>query len=222
MAAGNDALRKENGMNIRDKMAEHNIKLLRNNPYPGRGLILGRIGNDFLVQVYWIMGRSENSRNRVFTRDENGRVFTEAADSTKVKDPSLILYNVMKEKRGVFVASNGHQTDAFSESLGAMSIEGELASYTYEPDAPNFTPRITGVWHLSSRVANISILRKSIWGEACDRCHYRYDHIEPGFGFGITTYSGEGDPLPSFLGDPILFPLTPGICELTDMYWNAL
>src|SRR3989344_9010106 len=126
--------------------AETNLFALSRNPYPGRGIITGLDETgEYLVQVYWIMGRSENSRNRVFGCDDGGRLFTEPVDPSKVKDPKLIIYNAMRESAEYYVVSNGDQTDTVIDSTYA-DFSGALMELEYEPDAPNFTPRISGLW----------------------------------------------------------------------------
>lgn len=205
------------------QIAESNLEKLSKNPYPGRGLVLGRAETGERVQVYWIMGRSPNSQNRVLSA-KGSKVFTEAADPAKIIDPSLIIYNAMDEWNGHFVVSNGDQTDTviLRSSLG-LSLNNALFDCVYEPDAPNFTPRITGICHLRSHHSfEISVLRKSIWNQECDRCLYRYQDIIPGFGRCVTTYLGDGNPLPSFHGEPILMPLEGDIRMIRDRFWNAL
>ena len=207
-------------------LADANLFKLSGNPYPGRGIVVGLDETgEYLVQVYWIMGRSPNSQNRVFGR-EGDRLFTEAADPREVKDPSLIIYNAMREYRdsmglSLAIVSNGHQTDAVAK-------EGMIAlhKYVYEPDAPNFTPRITGCsfWRRSGGIsgAELSVLRKSPWDDYCDRCSYEYDELHLGYGYCITTYSGDGNPLPSFQGEPYLLPLVGGCNFIRETFWTTL
>lgn len=200
-----------------------NLVKLSRNRYPGRGIVVGL--NDtgqYLVQAYWIMGRSENSRNRVFEKDDNtGRVFTVAADPAKIKDPSLIIYNAMLERKGCFAVSNGHQTDTIVDA--DKSFFAAMQAWKYEPDAPNHTPRISAVCHLKNRiVAEMAILRKSPWSDACDRHLYSFEELGKGLGFCITTYSEDGDPLPAFRGEPYLLPLEGNIEVITGTLWSAL
>jgi IMP cyclohydrolase len=211
--------------------AQANLLALGQNPYPGRGIVAGLDETgQYLVQVYWIMGRSENSRNRVFKADnETGRLFTEAADPSKVKDPSLIIYNAMRERGDWYntlhyVVSNGDQTDTVVESMGPLSLYEVLAGRRYEPDAPNFTQRITAVHSLWKErpFLQMSILRRSMLGEACDGVLFVYDQLHPGYGYCITTYSGDGDPLPPFYGDPIVMPLVGGMQDIAWTYWDSL
>lgn len=199
---------------------------LRANSYPGRGFVIG-LSQDgtHLIQAYWIMGRGENSRNRVFVTDKAGRVSTEAADPSKVKDPSLIIYDAMLETGGDYVVSNGRQTnDVLNASLMAESLENGLSGHIYEPDTPNFTPRITGLCSTIPRVpiVEIAILRKSLWGDSCERAFYSYSELGAGYGYCVTTYMGDGDPLPSFQGDPYLLPLKGSIDDVLELYWGTL
>ena len=191
--------------------AKSNLAGLARNSYPGRGIIVGldETGEN-LVQVYWIMGRSENSRNRVFSQvAEAGRLFTEAADPSEIRDPSLIIYDAMVEALMWCVVSNGHQTiDVAMKLAGGKTAQGILHEWDYEPDNPNFTPRISAVsyWWSKKPRTWMSILRKSRWGKECERNLYE-PAMYPGYGHCITTYSGDGDPLPPFEGDPLLMPL---------------
>jgi IMP cyclohydrolase len=211
-----------------------NLVALNANPYPGRGLVVGLDDTgDNLVQVYWIMGRSPNSRNRVFSADlETGRVFTEAADPSRVKDPSLIIYNAMAEtaQPKQYVVSNGHQTDTITQSLrGVFNVDvpgstlfDALSLHRFEPDGPNWTPRISAVssWH-PYRV-QIVVLRRSPWSFACDRSLHSYEDLGAGYGYCVTTYDGDGDPLPSFSGMPYLLPLEGDIDRVAEMFWDFL
>ncbi len=211
-------------------LAEKNLTALRKNIYPGRGLIAGidRLGKN-LVQVYWIMGRSQNSRNRVFVADsDKGRVSTEAADPAKVEDPGLIIYNAMMERKEhgwIYIVSNGKQTNtAINLTENEASLQRALSGWIYEPDAPNFTPRITAACRIipGAYFIELSLLRKSDWNAACDRFYYRYEHVENGLGFCLTTYLGDGNPLPAFSGEPLLMPLYSDINEVLDTYWLSL
>ncbi len=212
-------------------LAQANFSALSQNPYPGRGIVAGLDETgQYLVQVYWIMGRSENSRNRVFKADgETGRLFTEAADPAKVKDPSLIIYNAMRERGDWyntldFVVSNGDQTDTVTNSVGPLYLSRVLDGRMYEPDEPNFTQRITAVHSLWKEKPQLqmSILRRSMFGAARDRIEFVYDYLYPGFGHCITTYVGDGNPLPPFRGDPLVMPLTGGREDIARTYWDSL
>lgn len=205
---------------------------LQQNAYPGRGIVVGlnETGHS-LIQIYWIMGRSENSRNRVFEL-HGGRVFTAAADPSKIKDPSLIIYNAMVEFGESYVVSNGAQTDTVVERLRKddpdMGLYLALEGVGYEPDAPNYTPRITAACGWSGDpddrfyFAEMSVLRKSLCTDDCDHSFYELGSFGLGFGNCITTYSGDGNPLPSFRGEPFLVPLAGDIEAIADAYWSAL
>lgn len=195
------------------------------NPYPGRGLVIGRsTGNEWLI-LYWIMGRSAQSRNRRFVA-EGGVLRTEPVDASLVKDPSLIIYEAMLELPGLHLVSNGDQTRTAYQALKAGgTFEGALATREREPDAPNFTPRISGLLDLTRDPGAIalSILRAGrLDPRETDRHAYRPAPPPPGFGFGLTTYTGDGDPLPSFSGDPLLLPLDGAPEAVLETYWRAL
>ncbi|MFP4379552.1 MAG: IMP cyclohydrolase [Candidatus Sumerlaeia bacterium] len=202
-----------------------NLEELGKNPYPGRGIIIG-MGEkgESLIQVYWIMGRSPNSRNRVFEKD-GALLRTAAADPSKVQDPSLIIYNAMREMNGLYVVTNGDQTDTIIQGiLTGTTFCQALNTRAYEPDAPNFTPRISGICSLKDGLpwAELSVLKKSVFGAHTDRHCFRYEEFGPGLGHCITTYMGDGDPLPSFSGEPRLMPLEGSISELANNIWNHL
>lgn len=213
-------------MDINQLTAQANLLRLALNSYPGRGIVIGmdESGKN-LVQVYWIMGRSENSRNRVFGSDDSGRLFTEAADPAKMKEPSLVIYNAMLEYKGCFAVSNGKQTYKIVSTKGEkLLFQTALSHWRYEPDAPNFTPRISGqcATNGSAPVIKLSVLRKSSFDDGCDRAFYSYDDIAPGYGYCITTYTGDGNPLPSWEGDPWLMPLYGSIKDIRNYYMQAL
>ena len=196
---------------------------IEKNPYPGRGIVLGRGDDGAWVQVYWIMGRSENSRNRIFVC-EDSVVRTEAADPSKVEDPSLIIYNAMRTSGRRFVVSNGVQTDAIWAVLGRNgSLVESLDDWHHEPDAPNFTPRISGYTDVEDQVLWLSILKKSPFSEkASERHFFRFDEVGPGMGYAITTYQSDGYPLPSFEGVPYLLALTGNVDEIATHFWSKL
>jgi hypothetical protein len=203
-------------------LAQNNIGKLRKNSYPGRGIVAGMDkSGKHLVQIYWIMGRSENSRNRVFVTQPGGILETAAADSAKVKDPSLIIYKAMDQERGVFSVSNGDQT---GDALNDEGLCEGLDNWVYEPDKPNFTPRITAVMYPEyyENYVEMMILKKSIFNDFCDKHHYAL-FLSPGFGYCITTYSGDGNPLPPFNGDPYLVPLeSDDINVVLQQFWDVL
>ena len=207
------------------RQANENLEALRKNPYPGRGLIIGldETGRS-LVQVYWIMGRSANSRNRVFESD-GGRLWTTAADPSKVKDPSLIIYNAMRELAGLYIVTNGDQTDTIAQAcLAGGDFRQALNTRVYEPDAPNFTPRISAICSLreGGPFAELSVLKKSAFGDGCDRHLFRIEAFGAGLGHCVTTYMGDGDPLPAFAGEPYLLPLRGDIESVARTIWEAL
>lgn len=207
------------------QIAEKNSENLKKNEYPGRGIVLGVTAKgEKLVQIYWIMGRSKNSRNRVFVQ-ENDFVRTKAYDESKVKDPSLIIYYPLKVIGKYHIISNGDQTDTVYDYLHAGArFEEALMSREFEPDAPNFTPRITGIMELDGKnIYSLSIL-KSQEGNP-DKCVRNFFHFEkPIYGAGhcIHTYESDGDPLPSFNGEPYLMPVPDCIDETLSLYWEIL
>ena len=166
------------------------LELLRNNPYPGRGIV---VGNDAVY--YWIMGRSENSRNRVFTRTEDG-IKTEAHDPSKMKDPSLIIYHPVRTMGDALVVTNGDQTDTIVE-FG--DFRKALMTREYEPDAPNFTSRISAIIY-EDKSFELSLLKHK--DGTCLREFFCYESCPEGKGYFISTYKGDGDPLPAFEGEP--------------------
>lgn len=169
-------------------------ELLRANSYPGRGIVVGhnRV-------YYWIMGRSVNSRNRVFTLTGDG-IKTEAYDPSKLEDPSLIIYHPVRTMDDDLVVTNGNQTDTIVEKKDFVA---GCQARRFEPDAPNFTPRISSILHSDGSFA-ISILKHQA-GEAdrCERQFFFYEGVDAGEGYFISTYQHDGDPLPSFAGEPI-------------------
>ena len=167
------------------------LELLKNNTYPGRGIVVGKD-----TVYYFIMGRSENSRNRIFVLTDDG-IKTEAYDASKLSDPSLIIYHPVRSMGEDLIVSNGDQTDTIKD-MG--NFQKALMTREYEPDDPNFTPRISAILHNDGSF-EMSILKKK--GEGCLREFFCYEKCEEGKGFFISTYQGDGNPLPSFEGDPI-------------------
>ena len=167
------------------------LAFLRNNPYPGRGIAVGRNR-----VYYFIMGRSENSRNRIFSETEDG-IRTEAFDPEKIVDPSLIIYHPVRRVGGDLIVTNGDQTDTIRD-IG--DFQAALATREYEPDDPNFTPRISAVLHEDGSFC-LSILKR-VDGR-CLREFFSYEGCDEGKGYFISTYQGPGSPLPSFQGEPI-------------------
>ena len=197
---------------------------LRHNAYPGRGLVVGRLAADEWLMLYWIMGRSEHSRNRRFVvADQTLR--TEPVDVSLVENPDLIIYEAMLELGGIYLVSNGDQTRTLYETLrNGGTFDAALETRQREPDAPNYTPRISAM--LDSRQPlqlALSILKANPADpEQTDRFTYRPALPPPGLGLGLTTYQGDGDPLPSFCGDPLLLPCSGSAETVLDTYWNAL
>lgn len=209
------------------EVALSNLKALEANPYPGRGFVVGRDINGQLVMIYWLMGRKEGSRSRVF-REEAGRVFTEATDPSKITHPELVLYNAMMEYPAarIWVVSNGRQTDyVIVQMAHGKNLDSAMREWDYEPDSPNYTPRITAVVHTQPEaeyVLEMSIVKKSPWGEESDRQIFQFSRIESGFGYCLTTYSGDGNPLPPFCGEPLLMPILGTPENLGKVYWDYL
>ena len=167
------------------------LAFLKNNPYPGRGIAVGK---DRVY--YFIMGRSENSRNRIFSLTEDG-IRTEAYDPSKMRDPSLIIYRPVRSMGDDLIVTNGNQTDTIRD-MG--DFRAALATREYEPDEPNWTPRISAICHADGSF-ELSIL-KHVDGR-CLRCFYSYEGCDEGKGYFISTYQGDGSPLPSFSGEPL-------------------
>jgi IMP cyclohydrolase len=199
---------------------------LRHNPYPGRGLVIGRSSSaDVWLQVYWIMGRSTQSRNRKFVAVD-GTLRTEPVDASLVTDPSLIIYDAMLELPDVYLVSNGDQTRSiYNELQAGGSFDSALATREHEPDAPHYTPRISGMLDFRGQepAITLSILKANLVDpQYTDRFTYHPALPSAGFGVGLTTYNGDGMPLPSFQGDPLLLPLNGDGEELLHAYWEAL
>ncbi len=182
-------------------------ELLRANPYPGRGIVVGKD-----VVYYWIMGRSANSRNRVFVPTNDG-IRTQAHDPALLEDPSLIIYHPVRTMGKKLVVTNGDQTDTI---VNAGSFRDGCMAREFEPDAPNFTPRISAVVN-EDGTFEISILKHQENGR-CQRNFFAYEGADDGVGYFISTYQGDGNPLPTFAGEPIevALPADP------DEVWAAL
>ena len=199
-------------------------KYLSENPYPGRGIVMGRTANNQAVVAYFIMGRSENSRNRIFEYTEDG-IRTKAFDESKMTDPSLIIYHPVRLlPNGLLVVTNGDQTDTIRDHIAqGHCYRHALNTRTFEPDGPNWTPRISGVMKPDGTY-NLSIL-KSLDGDpaCCCRYFFEYDNPVPGTGHFIHTYQSDGDPLPSFQGEPRLVELSALTSDdLADEIWDSL
>lgn len=204
-------------------MAENIFELLKNNSYPGRGILIGKneTGTSVYV-VYFIMGRSSNSRNRVFTYTGDG-IRTEAYDPALMEDPSLIIYHPVRRVGDLLVVTNGDQTDTIRDSLErGGDFRQALNTREFEPDGPNYTPRISGVV-FAHGAYNLSIL-KSADGDpdCCCRYFFEYDKPLAGRGHFISTYMGDGKPLPSFRGEPITVSVTGSLDDYAHGVWNAL
>lgn len=196
---------------------------LADNAYPGRGLAVGRAPGGEWLQVYWIMGRSESSRNRRFVA-EGGTLRTAAVDPSQVADPSLIIYRAMAELDGRYVVTNGDQTDTITSALAAGgSFAAALAKREREPDAPNYTPRISALLDLPASRLELAVLRANDADPAhTDRCFFAPALPPVGLGYGLTTYQRDGSPLPPFRGDPLWLPLHGSAETVADAYWAAL
>ena len=201
-------------------------KELRENAYPGRGIVLGRSQNGrYAVAAYFIMGRSSNSRNRVFVEDGAG-IRTQAFDPSKLEDPSLIIYAPVRVLGNKTIVTNGDQTDTIYEGMDhQLTFEQSLRCREFEPDGPNYTPRISGVIHLQAHTFNYAIsILKSNNGDpsACNRYTFAYENPTAGEGHFIHTYMHDGDPLPSFEGEPRLVYIPNDLDAFTDMLWKNL
>ena len=200
-------------------------QLLAGNPYPGRGIILGKTPDGTkAVAAYFIMGRSENSRNRIFT-ERNGEVFTEPYDASRVKDPSLIIYAAVRQYENQLIVTNGDQTDTIYDGLKAGKTFTEaLETRCFEPDGPNFTPRISGLITLADGgfTCQMSILKSAdSEGSACNRYTFHYAPID-GTGHFLHTYVTDGSPIPTFQGEPERMYMDNNIDEFTNEVWDAL
>ena len=200
-------------------------QLLAGNPYPGRGIILGMTPDGTkAAAAYFIMGRSENSRNRVFA-ERNGEVFTEPYDASKVQDPSLIIYAAVRQYENNLIVTNGNQTDTIYDGLAAgKSFSEALESRCFEPDGPNFTPRISGMitFGQESFTYQMSILKSADEeGTACNRYTFSYSPLA-GLGHFIHTYVTDGNPIPTFQGEPERIRILDNIDDFTDELWNNL
>lgn len=232
-------------MTTLNEIAQKNLREhLKDNPC--RGIVVGLGENGKQMQVSWIMGRSENSQNRVYVVQD--RILkTEAADPSKVKDPSLIIYNVMRSMQDIYVVSNGDQTDIVCNAIN-LGFFRALEKRYCEPDAPNFTPRITGCQDLRQKyIVGVSLLKaepfaKAQWIETEEKIKggditrvHKYNKqefptihdefrraVEPGFGYMLTTYMPGSKELPSFQGEPLLVPIRGSLEDSMQAFWSAL
>ena len=199
---------------------------LKGNSYPGRGIILGRSADGkYAVAAYFIMGRSENYRNRIFVKDGEG-IRTQAYDESKCSDPSLIIYAPVRVLGNKTIVTNGDQTDTIYDAMDhQFTFEQSLRSRKFEPDDPNFTPRISGIIRCEKGSFNYALsILKSAEGnpESCQRFTFSYENPLAGQGHFIHTYVGDGNPLPSFRGEPKLVAIPDDIDSFTDLLWSNL
>ncbi len=200
-------------------------ELIRDNSYVGRGIVIGKSADGKnAVTAYFIMGRSRNSRNRVFV-ERDGALFTEPFDASLVEDPSLIIYAAERTYENNLIVTNGDQTDTIYEGLSeGKSFKKSLETRSFEPDSPNFTPRISGILTFSKKDFSyeMSILKSAdAEGSACNRYTFSYTAL-PGLGHFIHTYVGDGSPLPTFQGEPERVKIGNDIDAFTNSLWDAL
>ena len=202
-------------------------QLLKTNAYPGRGIVIGRSEDGKkAVIAYFIMGRSVNSRNRVFVEEGEG-IRTEAFDPSKLSDPHLIIYSPVRVLGNKTIVTNGDQTDTIYENMDKQqTFEMSLRGREFEDDAPNYTPRISGILHVENGTFNyaMSILKSADGNpESCERHTFSYTNPIAGDGRFIHTYMGDGNPLPSFEGEPEKIGIdAEDIDSFTDMLWTSL
>ena len=208
-------------------MEKKNLQeILKNNAYPGRGIVLGKSEDGkYAVTAYFIMGRSANSRNRVFVEDGEG-IRTQAFDESKLEDPSLIIYAPVRVLGNKTIVTNGDQTDTIYEGMDKqMTFEQSLRSREYEPDAPNLTPRISGIMHVENGKYNyaLSILKSNNGREGShNRYTFAYENPFAGEGHFIHTYNENTNPLPSFEGEPTWVGISGNIDDFTNAVWTNL
>lgn len=201
-------------------------KELKENTYPGRGIVIGKTpDNTKAVLAYFIMGRSENSRNRIFVEEGTG-IRTQAFEPSKLVDPSLVIYAPVRVLGNKTIVTNGDQTDTIYELMDKQqTFEQALRTREFEPDAPNYTPRISGILHIESGSYHyaMSILKTQNGNpNTCNRYTFAYSDPVAGEGHFIHTYRCDGTPLPSFEGEPKLVEILDDIEEFTDLIWNSL
>lgn len=198
---------------------------LSSNSYPGRGIILGKSEDGTkAVIAYFIMGRSVNSRNRIFKETEDG-IKTQAFDEAKLVDPSLIIYSPVRVSGNDTIVTNGDQTDTIYDFISkGDTFENALRTREFEPDEPNYTPRVSGVVRTADGFSyKLSILKSANGNpECCERFFFEYDNPISGQGHFIHTYKCDGNPIPSFEGDPTLVAIKGDIDEFTNEVWNNL
>ena len=194
--------------------------------YPGRGIVIGTsTDGKYAVCAYFIMGRSENSRNRVFVEEGEG-IRTQAFDPSKMEDPSLIIYAPVRVLDNSTIVTNGDQTDTIYDLMKeGQTFEQSLRTREFEPDAPNYTPRISGIMNVADGKYDFAMsILKSDHGDAsqCIRNTFTYDNPKAGQGYFIHTYMGDGNPLPSYEGEPTLVSIEGDIDTFTKNVWEAL
>ena len=199
---------------------------LSSNSYPGRGIVIGKSADGkYAVTAYFIMGRSENSRNRIFIEDGTG-IRTQAFDPSKLTDPSLIIYAPVRVLGNNTIVTNGDQTDTIYDGMDKqLTFEQSLRSREFEPDEPNYTPRISGIMHVENGCYNyaMSILKSNNGNpDSCHRYTFTYENPTAGEGHFIHTYMCDGNPLPSFEGEPKLVEINEDIDAFADTLWNSL
>ena len=199
---------------------------LKNNDYPGRGIIIGKsLDGKNAVTAYFIMGRSVNSRNRVFVETEDG-IKTEAFDPSLLTDPHLIIYSPVRVLGNKTIVTNGDQTDTIYELMNQQqTFEQSLRTREFEDDAPNYTPRISGIMKVDNKSYNYALsILKSNDGDpsSCQRFTYSYNNPKNGEGHFIHTYQGDGNPLPSFCGEPKKVNIPNNIDDFANDLWSAL
>lgn len=199
---------------------------LQSNAYPGRGIVIGKTPDGTkAVTAYFIMGRSENSRNRVFVEDGEG-IRTQAFDPSKLSDPSLIIYAPVRVLGNKTIVTNGDQTDTIYELMDKqMTFEQSLRTREFEPDGPNYTPRISGIMHIKDGKYNyaMSILKSNNGNpDACNRYTFAYENPVAGEGHFIHTYKCDGNPLSSFEGEPKLVAIEDDMDAFADKIWKSL
>lgn len=199
---------------------------LKSNAYPGRGIVIGKSADGTkAVTAYFIMGRSENSRNRVFVEDGAG-IRTQAFDPSRLTDPSLIIYAPVRVLGNKTIVTNGDQTDTIYEGMDRqMTFEQSLRCREFEPDGPNYTPRISGIMHIENGSYNyaMSILKSNNGNpDSCNRYTFAYENPAAGEGHFIHTYMHDGNPLPSFEGEPKLVAIPDDMDAFVEMLWNSL
>ena len=199
---------------------------LKGNTYPGRGIVIGKTPDGTkAVSAYFIMGRSENSRNRVFVEDGEG-IRTQAFDPAKLQDPSLIIYAPVRVLGNKTIVTNGDQTDTIYQGMDKqLTFEQSLRSREFEPDGPNYTPRISGIMHIENGKFNYAMsILKSNHGDPASCCRYTFAYENPlaGEGHFIHTYKSDGNPLPSFEGEPKPAGMMDEIDAFSKLLWESL